>query len=511
MSAMQKFIEKHHQKITGTISIFDRLIFKGYLPLGYPEAMEKFLYRNGLLIKDFAPFAKKQSEIIKQSAIDYAQRKGRPYQFLNEKTRKEELAHQIAEKDGVNDGLICVFAVVEQNPSFAMRYGENRPRLVSCRPRCLTLYFYFMDRQFGFMHVRLQTWFPLMIQIYLNGHEWLAKRLGEKGIGSLKLENAFLNIEDCMKAQKIADKFPKQRWEKILSSLSRRLNPLLKGLLKEMQYYWVTDQAEYATDIMFKDPGALNPLYTKLQRHSTVCFSAEDVLTFLGRKLSGNFKGAVENHYKKRLPGARIKHWMKGNSIKMYDKFGSVLRVETVINHPYEFRIRRQGKRRNETIMGWFPMAKRVTNLYRYAEVSMAANRQYLEALSVIDDPEGAFKMLDRLCAPAELNGSRKRGMNPVSLLDVKLFTAVMRGEHCIHGFRNGQIAERMGMLCSKDDTERRRLSSRICRLLQLLRAHRLIAKIPRSRRYRVTLRGFKLMTAAIFLREEYMPKYILA
>jgi len=508
---MQKFFEKHQQKITGTISIFDRIIFKGYLPFGYPDAMEKFLYRNGLLIKDFKPFAKENSVIIKQSAMDYARRMGRPYQFLNEKTRKEELAHQIAEKDGIDEGLICVFAVVEQNPSFAMRYGENRPRLVSCRPRCLTVYFYFMDRQFGFMHIRLQTWLPFMVQIYLNGHEWLARKMDDQKIAYEKLENAFLSIADCPAAQKIADNFPKQRWEKILASFARRVNPLLRSLLKGMEYYWVTDQAEYATDVMFNNPASLSPLNKKLQRHSTVCFSAEDVLTFLGRKLNGHFKGEVGNDYKKRLPGARIRHRMKDNGIKMYDKFGSVLRVETVINRPYEFKIRRRGKRRGETVMGWFPMAKRVTNLYRYAEVSMTANRQYLEALSVVDDPEAAFCLLDKLCSPAALNGHRKRGMNPVAPSDINLFAAIMRGEHCIHGFRNGQIAEHLGAPLSKDKAERRRLSSRICRLLQLLRAHRLIAKIPRSRRYRVTLRGFKLMTAAIFLREEYMPKYILA
>ena len=490
---MNNFIEKHKQKITGTISIFDRIIFKGYLPLGYPEAMENFLYRNDILIKDFRRFTKKQSQSLKQNAINYAQKENRPYQFLNGKTRKEQLAHEIADKDAIKEGLICVFSVVEQNPSFTMRYGENRPRLVSCRPRCLTLYFYFMDRKFGFMHVRLQTWFPFMIQIYINGHEWLAKKMDARGIGYQKLKNAFLSIDDCQKAQKIADKFPKQRWEKVFSSFARRLNPLLKGILKGMEYYWVTAQSEYATDIMFKDPASLSPLYKKLHRHSTVCFSAEDVLTFLGRKLNGNFKGRVENDYKKRLPGVRVKHRMKANEIKMYDKFGSVLRIETVINHPYEFKIRRRGKRRGETVMGWFPMAKRVTNLYRYAEVSMSANQKYLEALSVVDDPAASIKMLDKLCEPAKLNGNRKRAMNPVSISDVKLFAAAMRGDHFIHGFRNGQLAQHLGIELSEDKTERRRQSSRICRMLQLLRAHRLIAKIPRSRRYRVTLRSFKL------------------
>lgn len=508
---MKKFVEKHQRKITGTISTFDRIIFKGYLPFRYPEAAEQFLYRHGLLIKDFKPFAKKNSEIIKQHAIDYAKKHNRPYQYLNKKIRKEEFARRIAENEGIDQGLICVFSVLEQNPSYTLRYGENRPHLIRCRPRCLTIYYYFMDRQFGFMHVRLQTWLPFMIQVYVNGHEWLAKRLDQKGIPYDKLENAFVQINDCQKAQKIADQFPKRPWEKMLAAFARRVNPLMGGILKAMEYYWVTDQAEYATDIMFEGPGELRSLYKKLQRHATVCFSAEDVLTFLGRKLSGQFRGEVGNDYKHRLPGARVKHRMKANVIKMYDKFGSVLRVETVINHPYEFKIRRRGIRRGETVMGWFPMAKRVTNLYRYAEVSMAANQQYLDALSVVDDPSASIRMLDKLCAPAKLNGHRKRAMNPVSIADVKLFAAAMRGEHFIHGFRNGHLAKHLGIKLSEDKLERRRQSSRIGRLLQLLRAHRLIAKIPRSRRYRVTLRGFKLMTAAVFLREEFMPEYIMA
>jgi len=189
---MKDFVEKHQHKITGTISTFDRIIFKGYLPIGYPESMEGFLYRNGLLIKDFKSFAKENSEILKQHAIDYARKYGRPYQYLNGKVRKKELARQIAEQDGIDQGLICVFSVVESNPSFALRYGDKRPHLIKCMPRCLTVYYYFMDRQLGFMHVRIQTWLPFMIQVYINGHEWLARQLDQRGIQYEKLENAFV-------------------------------------------------------------------------------------------------------------------------------------------------------------------------------------------------------------------------------------------------------------------------------------------------------------------------------
>jgi hypothetical protein len=231
-----------------------------------------------------------------------------------------------------------------------------------------------------------------------------------------------------------------------------------------------------------------------------VCFSAEDVLTFLGRKLNGNFQGEVMNSFKKRWPGARVKHRMKGNWIKMYDKHGCVLRIETVINHPYEFKIRRQGIRQGERVIGWFPMAKCVSNLYRYAEVCLSANKAYLEALSVVDDPAQAYRFLNELCEPVTRNGRRRRGLNPLRKDDVALFASVLRGEHFIHGFRNRDIAPHLNIHHAKDPAQRKRQSARITRLLQLLHAHHLIAKIPRSRRYRLTLRGAKLMSAAVYL-----------
>jgi len=506
---MKSFIDKHESKITGIISIFDRIIFKGYLPLGYPEAVENFLNSCNILIKDFKMFAKTKSNQILDFAKSYADKHNRTFKYYNKKIRKEEEARKIAEAEGITEGLVCVFSVLEQNKSFSMRYGKNKPRLAPCYPRCMTLYFYFIDREFGFIHIRLQAWLPYSIQIYVNGHEWLAKELDKEGIGYTKIDNAFIQIDDCERAQEIADKFSKRRWEKKFDVFANRINPLMEGMLQGFKYYWVTDQAEYATDIMFESTDALKELYTKLQRHATVCFSAEDILTFLGRKLHGNFLGEVQNDYKKRLPGARVKHRMKGNWIKMYDKLGCVLRVETVINHPYEFLIRRRGMRKGEKVIGWFPMAKRVSNLYRYAEVSLAANRKYIEALSVVDDPTDAFSLIEQLCEPAKLNGKRKRGLNPIRHSEAMLFMAAMRGEYFIHGFRNAHVAEHLGVKLSEDKVERRRQSSRIGRLLQLLRAHRLIAKVPRSHRYHVTLKGFKFMSAIVHFREEYLPHHL--
>ncbi len=172
-------------------------------------------------------------------------------------------------------------------------------------------------------------------------------------------------------------------------------------MLKGLEYYWVVDQAEFATDVLFRDRASLAAIYPRLLQHATLCLSAEDVLRFLGRKLSGCFAGEVLNDCKKRWPGARVKHRMKGNWIKMYDKHGLVLRIETVINNPTEFRVRRWGQKKGQQVLDWFPLRKGVANLWRYAEVSLQANRRYLEALAVVDGPAPEPRQLERVCEPA--------------------------------------------------------------------------------------------------------------
>ena len=499
---MEKFINKHTRKITGKIECFDRILFKGYLPISWAENMERFMMAQGLLLKDFKGFVTKHSERLKQYAKTVAENNERPYIHLNGQLRKEDKAREIAHHDGITEGLICVLGAVEGCQSFKLAYGKDRPHLVSARRKCLCLYFYFIHREFGFMHVRIPTWFPFTIQVYLNGHEWLARKMDHHSIHYRKLDNAFLWIEDPQRAQRFSNRFAKKNWLRILHVFAKSFNPLLKDLFKSMEYYWIVEQAEFATDLMFKDRATLKALYQELLKHATLCFSAEDVLTFLGRKLHGRFEGEVLNEYKKRWPGARVKHRMKENGIKMYDKHGSVLRIETVINRPYEFRVRRRGRRKGQEVTGWFPMAKGVANLYRYAEVSFAANARYLDALAAVEDPSKAQQYLHKLGRRVLHNGKSYRGFNPVAKLDLQLFFSVLRGEHSIMGFRNRDI-RLMLFPQSKDLKTLRRLSSRVSRLLKLLHVHKLIAKIPRSRRWRVTSIGHAIMSMFIKLHHE--------
>lgn len=493
---MNKFVEAHESNIHAEISSVDRIIFKGYSSLSWVENMERYLSHNNILFKDFKIHTQKLSHRLRDHGLSLAQKGNRPYFKPSGKYDKEGRAREIAARDGIETGLVAVMSALESSPTFKMIPGEGRPRLVAESIPQLSLYYYVMLPEFGLAHIRIQTWLPFSVQIYLNGHEWLARQMDKHGIGYRQVDNCFTWIEKPEEAQALSDEFNRLKWEKILPQFGRYVNPLSEAEFPQ-DYYWVMDQVEYATDIMFKDSAALDALYEKLLETSILNFGAKDVLTFLGKKFDGRFTGDQINSMKKRHPGARVKHWVRNNWMKMYNKFGSVLRVETVINDPYSFKILRYGKRKGQTVYGWYPMGKGVANLYRFAEIGLAANHAYLDALATVRDDRPARECLRTLAEPVKRNGKNYTAFNPAKADDMKLFQTVLDGSFIAFGFQNRDIrAHLFGESKTKPKTAR--TTARAGRLLKKLQVHGLIAKVPRSRRWKVTPDGRRIMQSAI-------------
>ena len=253
--------------------------------------------------------------------------------------------------------------------------------------------------------------------------------------------------------------------------------------------------------------------HPRLLSHSTLCFGAREVMNFLGRELNGHFQREVVSDLSslvcRRVGGSRIKHRVKQNWLKMYDKAGLVLRVETVINNPGEFSARKQvlrnGKQRTEGV----ELRKGVAHLFRYREVSLPANARYLDALAVVDDPTQGKQALQRLpTAKKDATGRSCPGFNPLAQQDATLFKSLMAGEHCLHGFTNRDIraqltSTRLMRSCADDP---RKANAKVSRCLGRLHAHGLIAKIPRTRRWRVTNYGRNVMDTSLYLREHHFP-----
>jgi hypothetical protein len=514
---VNSFVAKHRREINGVLHCFDRLILRGHLPIAGTGYFLRWLSSKQIALnlnqlpegwwnfKDAAPWF---AETLKNHAHALAAERNRPYCHLVRAERMEENARNLAEQDGITEGLVCVYGAMETCRTFRVHYGEGRPSLRAAQRVCLVIYFYFMDRELGLMHVKLQTWFPFTVQVYVNGHEWLARKLAARGIAFEKNDNAFVSLADAHKANECARGFWRRDWPRLLDRLADRVNPLLKDCLAGQSYYWVIDQAEFSTDVLFADRTTLGGLRSGLYEHATSCFGAEQLMTFLGRKYRETFQGEVRTHWRRREPGAAVKHWVKSNAIKMYDKAGRVLRIETVINNPKEFFVHRPRLTNDgREVVGWFAMNKGVASLYRYAQVSQRANERYLEALAVVDDLGVGQRELDRKCAPVPFQGRRRRGLQPLARDDQALFRAVLRGEHTVRGFRNGEVAERLYGPRPKDPGERRRRSGQVSRRISLLRAHGLVAKYPRSRRYRVTNAGQRFMSTAIHVRTKLFAR----
>jgi hypothetical protein len=502
----------HQDQILGKLTFFDRMIFKGHLTMLQPRlAMKAFLDRQGVLLKDFGAYAKQLTDDLKARVQQVAAAAGAPYRYLGEthtKARglsKEDLARQIAAQRGLVQGLVCVFSAVEPCSSFdvAGNRGTHRLEVVRRRRKCLHFYLYYLHPQLGLCHVRLQSWLPFTVQVWVNGREILTRALDAAGVGYVRHDNTFLKIDDWERAQKIANRLARKSWPRLLDRLVRPLNPALATIARAgfSGYYWVADQIEVATDVAFTTRPALAAVLPDLISHATSGFSSEDVLRFLGRKLHPALAAEVSTDTRRRPEGWRVKHRMERNSIKVYDKV-SVLRVETTINNPAQFRVLRVKDGRHQ----WCPMRKGVANLPRFFQVGQGANERYLDALGQAQDTRAAKTALHRLCRPRTNRGHRHSRFNPVDQHDLALFRAALAGEHTINGFRNKDITQRLYPTSTTSRAEAKRRCARISRQIAKLRGHGLVAKIPKRRIYRVTPYGHQVMSAALAMHDRDFP-----
>jgi len=236
--------------------------------------------------------------------------------------------------------------------------------------------------------------------------------------------------------------------------------------------------------------------------HAIKRFSCHDVLRFLGRRTTpGRFAGEASSSCLTRSEGLRVKHWAEENSIKMYDKQGSVLRIETTINNVRRFRVRRMTVWKGIRRMRWIPMRWSVADLDRRVDVSRAANERYLEALAVVNLPSPASELLDTVSQRVIKQRRPYRALRPVCPQETKLFQAVLNGQFLLKGFTNRDLRRRLEGPEPADPQQLRRQSGRMTSQIRLLRAHGLIRKISGTRYYRVTHHGHRTMSAALTLR----------
>lgn len=487
--------ERCAAQIAGVLSCWDRVLIFGTLPkICFAAGMTSYLYERKVRIFDYPRFAEPFREQLRENAERLAAEVGMEIEFIRKRNfRKEDRLKEILAQRGQQAGLVHIFSAMEPCSTYKPWHDKQTGKtfLKPNDGKCLHYYFYFIDEELGLCYVRVPTWLPCRLQIYFNGHNWLAQQLGKRGMECTLVDNAFTGISDWERAQSLADSLRIQGLHRKLDGFASRFCPIHRAF--GVNYHWSVDQCEYATDVVFRKQADLQPLYENLSRTAIHTVKPDNIATFLSRKLDSRYEGEMGNRFNVRIEGTRIKHTMGPVSLKLYDKFGLILRIETTVNDLTFFKHYREVEHRDgsrET--KWAAMQKTIYSLPALRELLQAANRRYLEFLSALEDPRNGRDKLDKLSQPVRHEDRSYPGSNFFDADDDDLFRVIAHGEFNISGMQNKTLRRYLSA----------KTSAQVSRLLKRLRLHGLIRKAGRAYKYYLTQFGKQVITAGLKLRE---------
>ncbi len=487
--------DKYTDKIYGTITCYDRIIIQGYIPgWSYADGMTSYLKAHDIRIFDFSNFSQPLTEQVRQNAQRIAGENGIEIEFIRKLRafRKDDRIQEIISETGKTEGLIHIFSAMEQCNTYKPWHDKTTGKtfLKFDQSKCLHYYFYFIDKELGLCYLRVPTWAPFRLQFYMNGHNLLAYKLKKKDIDFRMHDNAFLEISDVGAAQKLSDRINPEGLHKVLDVLAKRFCPAADSL--GLCYTWTIQQIECATDIMFKRQAELEPLYDDIIRTAIHTVKPDNIATFLGQRITYNCKKEVGTNYNQRILGTRIKHHMGDVSIKMYDKFGLVLRIESTCNDISAFRVKRKVDHRDGTSTEQkAPLKKSIYSLYQLFTIMKAANYRYLEFISSFDDHSSGNKNLTKVTSPVVENKRSYRGLNFFAEQDLKVLEAISRGEYMTFGMQGKDIRRHLGDISS----------STMSRIFKRLRLHGIIERAKGTYKYFPTAYGKEIIAAGLTIR----------
>lgn len=491
--------ERYKDRIAGVLSCYDRIIIQGTVPgWCYAGGMTDYFYKQQMRIFDYAKWAEPLREALRANMERIAAGNGIDIEFVRSRKsfRKEDRVKEIPEKRGEHPGVVCILSAMEPCGSYKP-WHDKKTHKTYLKPddgKCLHYYVYFIDEDLGLCSLRVPTWCPFRLQFYCNGHSVLARQMSKHEIEYRVMDNAFGWISDFEQAQKLANEFSVEMVHRKLDEFAQRYCPVIRQF--DLSYHWSLDQVEFATDIVFGKQSDLQAIYERLTRAAIHTVKPDNIATFPGRKLNGNYQGEMGNRFNTRIEGTRIKHTMGPVSIKMYDKFRLILRIETTVVNVSFFKHYREVEHNNGTrSMAWAEMKKSIYSLAPLRELLLAANRRYLEFISTIEDEKVGTGKLDKISRPVEENQRSYRGFNFFDPDDEKLFESLGSGEFNISGFRNKDLRRRV----------KGKNTGQVSRLMKRLRTHGLIKKIGKTYKYYLTGLGKQVIALGLKLKNLYV------
>jgi len=486
----QSLTERYDERIAGVLSCYDRVVITGTLPgVCYADGMTRFLHATGVRIFDYPQFAMTLRDKVRDRAASLAAEAEVTIEHVGKAhIRKEDVVARVLKQRGDRPGLVHILSAMEACDAYKP-WHDKQTHKTSVRPdsgKCLHYYFYFQDARFGLIYLRVPTWAPFRLQFYCNGHSWLARKLTAKGIGYTMADNAFVRIDDWARAQELADALSPDQLHRTLDRYAAQCCPVSDVF--GQTYHWSLMQVEYATDLVFRSATTLGPLYGQLIRETVLSVKAEQIATFLGRQITPMLAQEIGSQFSTRIEGTCVKHRFGKCSIKMYDKHGIVLRIETTTNDVSFFKHHRKVEHRSgPPTRGLAPVKKTIYSLIDLREILLGCNRRYLAHLSALDDFSAGVRALDRLTKPREVDGKTVKGINFFDPGDGALLHALHNPRVNIAGIRRADLLPNLAMFSPSQ------LSRQLRRLLDI----GAIKRVAGTYRYYLTKAGRAATAAA--------------
>jgi hypothetical protein len=315
--------------------------------------------------------------------------------------------------------------------------------------------------------------------------------MAAEGIGYSMADNAFVRIDDWRRAQQLADALSPDQLHRILDGYAELCCPVSEAF--GQSYHWSLMQVEYATDLAFRSAATLGPLYEQLVRESVFSVKAEQVASFLGRQITPQLAQEIGSQFSTRIEGTCVKHRFGKSSIKMYDKAGIVLRIETTTNDVSFFKHHRKVEHRDRPpTRELAPVKKSIYSLIDLREILLGCNRRYLAHLSALDDFSAGVRALDRLTMPHSVKGKAIKGINFFEPSDKALLQALQNPRVNIAGIRRADLLSALGTFSP----------NRLSRQLRRLRDIGVIKRVSGTYRYYLTRMGRAATAAACRITE---------
>jgi hypothetical protein len=490
-------IERYDDRIAGVLSCYDRVVVTGTLPtVCYAGGMTRFLFARGIRIFDYPQFAQTLRDRVRDGAASLAAKAGITIEHIAKShIRKEAVVARVLEQRGEHPGLVHIISAMEACDSYRPWHDKASGKTF-IRPdsgKCLHYYFYFMDAALGLVYLRVPTWSPFRLQFYCNGHSWLARRMTAAGIGYTMADNAFVRIDDWESAQQLADALSPDQLHRVLDHYATLCCPVSDVF--GQSYHWSLMQVEYATDLAFRSAATLGPLYDQLIRQTVLSVKAEQVASFLGRHITPQLAQEIGSQFSTRIEGTCVKHRFGKSSVKMYDKSGIVLRIETTTNdvsffkhhRKVEHRDGRPSTRGRASTRELAPVKKSIYSLIDLREILLGCNRRYLAHLSALDDFSAGVRALDRLTKPHKVEEKTVKGINFFEPGDSALLHALQNPRVNIAGIRRADLLPELEMFSP----------NRLSRQLRRLRDIGVIKRVTGTYRYYLTKAGRAATAAA--------------